>query len=86
MIKKIKEAMNDLMQNDCVCNYVLVQNGKSVYCKNILASEAYAKAYEMSKNGDVKCYMAPLGKNNKAASPVFTVTNGIATLSGITIK
>lgn len=86
MLKKIKEIMNDLMQRDCVCNYVIEQNGNETYFKNILATQAYMKAYEMSKNGDVKCYMASLGKENKAVNPIFSVINGTATLSGIVIE
>ena len=86
MRNKIKECMEDLMQNNCICNYVIVQNGTETYIKNIMALDVYMKTLEMSKNGNVECYMASLGKNNKAVSPIFTVINGVVTLSGCIIK
>lgn len=86
MREKIKEAMNDMMLNNCVCNYVFIQNGHETYVKNIHEFDAYMKAYEMSKDGNVECYMAALGKNNKAARPVFYVTDGVVTLNGCVIN
>lgn len=86
MREKIYKTMNDLMQNNCICNYVFIQDENEVYVKNIHALDAYMKAYEMSKDGDVECYMASLGKDNKAVHPVFTVKDGTVTLSGQIIK
>lgn len=86
MRNKIKECMNDLMQNNCVCNYVIVQNGNEIYVENIYALDVYMKSFEMSKNGNVECYMAVLGKENKAVSPIFTVINGVVKLSNCIIK
>lgn len=83
---KILECMNDLMQKNCICNFVIVQDGKEIYLKNTYSINAYMKAYEMSKNGNVECYMAVLGKNNKAAKPVFSIINGVIKLSGVIIK
>ena len=80
--EKIEEVMDDLMQNNLPCNYVIIQNGTEEYVKNIYALDAYMKAYEMSKSGDIECYMAALGKENKATHPVFSVKNGEITLSG----
>ena len=86
MRNKIKECMKDLMHNNCTCNYVIVQNGNETYIKNIRALDVYMKTLEMSENGNVECYMASLGKENKAASPVFTVIDGIVKLSNCIIK
>ena len=86
MRNKIKECMKDLMQNNCICNYVIVQNGNETYVKNIHALDVYMKSFEMSKNGDVECYMASLGKENKAVKPIFTVIDGVVTLSNCIIK
>lgn len=80
--EKLTKVMDELMQNNLPCNYVIVQNGTEEYVKNIYALDAYMKAYEMSKLGDIECYMAALGKENKAAHPVFSVKNGEITLSG----
>ena len=78
--EKILIAMDDMLQRDYCCDYIFVQNNKEICYKSILSSEAYVKAIELSTNGDVECYMAPLGR--KAASPVFTVIDGTITLSG----
>lgn len=86
MREKIYEAMTDLMQNNCRCNYIIVQNGNETYIKSINALDAYMKAYDMSKDGNVECYIAALGKNNKAANPIFTVKDNVVTLSGIVIE
>jgi len=86
MREKIYKTMKDLMQNNCICNYVFVQNGNETYAENTHALDAYMKAYSMSENGNVECYMAPLGKKDKALHPVFTVINGVTTLSGQVIK
>lgn len=86
MREKIYKAMVDLMQNNCVCNYLIVQGKNEKYVKDIHALDAYMMAYEMSENGDVECHMATLGKENKAVSSVFSVINGVVTLSGQIIK
>ena len=86
MKNKLIECMNDLMQNNCVCNYVIVQNGNEIYVENIYALDVYMKSFEMSKNGNVECYMAVLGKENKAVRPVFTVIDGVVKLSNCIIK
>lgn len=86
MRNKIKKCMEDLMQNNCMCNYVIVQNGNETYIKNIYALDVYMKTIEMSKHGDVECYMAVLGKENKAVSPIFTVINGVVKLSNCIIR
>ena len=84
LTEKIKECMADLMQNNAICNYLIIQNKREVYIKSISALEAYMKTCEISENGTIntECYMAALGFNNKAAKPVFSVINGIAVLSG----
>ena len=79
---KISKAMKELMQNNCICNYVIVQNGNETYIENIHALDAYMKTYEISKDGNAECYIASLGKNNKAAHPVFSITNGMIMLNG----
>lgn len=80
MRNKIKAAMDDMLQKNVRCDYIFTQNGKEMYIKNIYALDAYLLAFNMSKEGDVKCYMASGGR--KAYSPVFTAGNGIAVLSG----
>ena len=75
--------MEDMLQRNCVCNYTLVQNGKEMYLENINALDAYMMAYDMSKDGDVKCYMTPDGM--RAYRPVFTVINNVVTLSGVVV-
>ena len=47
------------------------------------ALDAYMLTYSMSEKGNVECYMTPDGK--KALRPVFTVIDGIVTLSGLKI-
>ncbi len=84
MKEKIITTMKLMFQKDCVCNYIFVQNGKEIYYKNLLSTEAYMKAYNMSIDGNVECYMAPLGE--KAVTPIFTVIDGIVTLSGLVIN
>ena len=86
MRNKIKKCMKDLMQNNCICNYVIVQNENEIYIQNIRALDAYIETLKMSKNGNVKCYMASLGKENKAVSPIFTVINGVIKLGNCIIK
>lgn len=86
MRNKIRECMEDLMQNNCVCNYVIVQNENETYMENIHALDVYMKSFEMSKNGNVECYMAVLGKENKAVSPIFTVIDGVVKLSNCIIR
>lgn len=86
MREKIKKVMDELMQKNCVCNYTFVQDDIEEYVPNIYALDAYMKAYEMSITGNVECYITALGKGNKAAQPVFSVIDGIVTLSGQIIK
>lgn len=86
MRNKIRECMEDLMQNNCVCNYVIIQNENETYMENIHALDVYMKSFEMSKNGNVECYMAVLGKENKAVSPIFTVIDGVVKLSNCIIR
>ena len=86
MRNKIKECMEDLMQNNCICNYVIVQNGNETYIKNIRALDVYMKTLKMSKKGNAECYIASLGKENKAVSPIFTVIDGVIRLSNCIIK
>lgn len=86
MRNKIRECMEDLMQNNCVCNYVIVQNENETYMENIHALDVYMQSFEMSKNGNVECYMAVLGKENKAVSPIFTVIDGVVKLSNCIIR
>jgi hypothetical protein len=83
MKNKIKAAMEDLLQKNYICNYTFVQNKTETYQENMYALDAYIMAYDMAKNGDVECYMTPNGV--KAHKPVFTVINGITTLSGVKI-
>ena len=45
------------------------------------ALDAYVFAYNMSRNGDVECYMTPNGV--RAFKPIFTVIDGIVTLSAV---
>lgn len=81
---RIKSAMDDLMQNNCICDYILVQNEKEVYLKNIHCIDAYMETYKMFLNGgNAECYMAALG--TKAARPVFSVIDGVILLSGMEI-
>lgn len=80
MKDKIRIAMEDILQRNCICNYTFVQNGKEMYLENINALDAYMMAYNVSKDGDVECYMTPDGA--KACMPVFTVINNVVTLSG----
>ena len=80
MRNKIIKCMDDLMQRNCICNYIIVQNGNEIYMKDTRALDAYMKAYEMSVNGNVECYMAT--RKEKACSPIFSVVDGVATLSG----
>lgn len=84
MKSKIKTAMEDLLQRNCICDYVFVQNKQKIHQKNIYALDAYMLAYDMATNGNVECYMAPNGE--KAVKPVFTVIDGVITLSGLTIQ
>lgn len=84
MKSKIKTAMEDLLQRNCICDYVFVQNKQKIYQKNIYTLDAYMLAYDMATNGNVECYMAPNGE--KAVKPVFTVIDGVITLSGLTIQ
>ena len=86
MRNKVMECMNDLMHNNCICNYVIVQNGNEIYIENIRALDVYMKTLEMSKNGNAECYMASLGKKNKAVNPIFTVIDGVVKLSNCIIK
>lgn len=83
MKNKIKTLMEDLLQRNCICNYTLVQNCKETYLKNINALDAYMMAYDMSKDGDIKCYMTPNGK--RAYGAIFTVINNVVTLSGVVV-
>lgn len=85
MREKICKVMNDLMQNNCICNYVIVQHEKEIYIRNIYSLDAYMRAYEMSKNGNVECYITSL-KGKKAVHPVFSVIDGVIKLSGRIIK
>lgn len=86
MKNKIIECMNDLMQSNSICNYIIEQDNNSIYIKNTLALDAYMKTLELSKNGNTKCYLAPLGKNNKATNPIFTVIDNVVKLSNCIIK
>lgn len=86
MRNKIHECMDDLMQNNCVCNYIIASNRNEIYIENVRALDAYMMAIEMSKSGNVECYMAASGKENKAAKPVFTVIDGVVKLSNCVIK
>lgn len=79
--REIEEMMEDLLQNRYVkCNYIFVQNGSETYCKDISVIDAYMKAYDMSVDENVECYMAALGI--KAAAPVFSVVDGTIYYSG----
>ena len=84
MRNKIKSAMEDMLQNNCICDYTFVQNGKETHQTNMRALDAYMTAYNMANDGNVECYMTPNG--TKAYSPVFTIIDGIITLSGQIIK
>ena len=84
MLDKIKNAMEDTLQRNCICDYTFVQNGKELYQKKMYALDAYMKAYDMSVNGNVECYISP--NKTKAFKPVFTVIDGVVKLSGQVIK
>lgn len=87
MKEKIRNCMNELMHKNSICNYVFVREEKETYVKNLKALDAYLKAVEMSKDEDVKCFMAPLGPENKAINPVFVVKkNGAMCLDGTEIS
>ena len=83
MRSKIKSAMEDMLQMNCVCDYIFVQNKEEIYHENMYALDAYMMAYDMAKNGNVECYITPNGV--KAYRPVFTVIDGVVTLSGTKI-
>ena len=81
--RKIKSAMEDMLQMNCVCDYTFVQNKEEIYHENMYALDAYMMAYDMAKNGNVECYITHNGV--KAYRPVFTVIDGVVTLSGTRI-
>ena len=83
MRDKIKCAMEDMLQRNCICNYTFVQNGKYIYRENMHALDAYIMAYNMATNGDIECYMTPNGI--RAWRPIFTVIDGVVTLCGTVI-
>lgn len=86
MREKILNLASELLQNPNIeCGYTFIQNGKETYKKSMSAIDAYMMAYEMSKDGDIKCYMTAL-KGEKSILPAFTVINNIVTMSGHTIK
>ena len=80
MKNRIRKAMEDMLQKNCICNYTYVLNGKEVFQKSDFALDAYMTAYELSINGNVECYMTPNGK--RAHKPVLSIKDGIITLSG----
>ena len=77
--RRIKTAMVDLLQNNCICDYLISLKDKTIFLKNTYALDAYMEAYNLSAAGDVECYMAPGGK--RALNPIFTVLNGKVRLS-----
>ena len=80
----IRKAMNDLMQHNNRCNYVIITKGVHYYLKDTYSLDSYMRTYELSKQfDDVSCFMAPMGK--KAASPVFRIHDGSIFLSGLEI-
>ena len=81
---EIEKMANDLMWVDYTTDYILEQNGNEILCKEMKSFDAYMKAFEMSANGDVRCYINTLGR--KACSPIFAVIDGVITLSGLTIN
>ena len=82
---KIEQCMNDLMQKNSVCNYVIVQNEYERVLKNAYALDAYMETCKSARTGDAECYMSPLGAHDKAASPVFSVIDRKVTLGGKSI-
>ena len=83
MKTRIRTAMEDILQQNCICDYTFVQDGEKLYKKDINALDAYMMAYDMSSCGNVECYMTPDGK--MACKPIFTVINGVVKLSGLII-
>jgi len=80
MKEKIKEAMSDMLIKNTRCDFTFVRSYGQFYEKNISKLDAYTLAYNLSKIGNIECYMSPDGV--KAASPVFTVIDGVVSLSG----
>lgn len=85
MKELIRNAMNDLLQKNIYCNYIVKTKKEEHFLQNTLAMDAYLFTYKMSLTyGDVVCYIAPLG--TPAAMPVFEVLKGKIYLSGCEIK
>lgn len=87
MYNEIKQAMDDLMQRNTICSYIITDGDEEIYMKNVLATNAYMKTYELSKaaSKNMYCYMAPCNQQ-KAAAPVFEIEDGAVRLSGVVIK
>lgn len=81
--ESIVKAMEYMSQKNCVCDYILDQNGVSVYKKDITAVDAYMHAVRMSVSGNVLCYKATNEK--KAFAPIFTVVDNVVSLKGLIV-
>ena len=81
----IKNLMDDMLQKDVPCNYIITCGKNEWHLKDVLATDAYLKTYEMSiGQKKTSCYMCPLGV--KAASAVFEVDGDNLYLSGQNIS
>lgn len=81
----ILNAMNDLMQRNTVCDYLIKFGDNSVLLKEVCSIDAYMQTLDNAKRykQNVYCFMSVFGK--QAASPVFSVESGIVSLSGCEI-
>ena len=84
MRRELLKVMDELYIENSVCEYVIIQNGEETVLKNVSNIDAYMKAYEMSADGNVECFISPSGK--MAKKPIFEVTAGVAMLSRQEVK
>lgn len=78
----ILKAMDDMLQKNVTCQYLIKFENTSISLHETPAIDAYMRAYEISKQlgVNVACYMVPLDK--PAVSPVFKIENGTIVMSG----
>lgn len=84
MRRELLKVMDELHIENSVCEYDIIQNGEETVLKNVSNIDAYMKAYEMSAEGNVACFMSPNGEQTK--KPIFEVTAGVTMLSGQEVK
>lgn len=85
--KRITEAMDDLMQKDVICDFVITCDNKEYPAFSVRRSDAYLACCKIAEenNENAQCYIYHKSDKTRAVKPVFEIKDNIPFLSGLKI-